>query len=118
MNHEDDLFSKIKDAFDSVLAGGPIGDYPKEALPLGTWVRSNDLDRLGVITDAFYGELDKDNQKIILYTVLFFPKARNLTPNYTNKKPQYFLSNEYEYDITAYLMIKPVDLKKFGGLLL
>lgn len=117
MNKEDDLLSQIKDAFDSVLSSGPLGDYPKEALPLGTWVRSDELDRLGVITDAFYGEIDKNNQKIIIYTVLFLPKTGSMASSYS-KNSQYYLSNEYEYDITAFLMIKPVDLKKFGGLIL
>ena len=117
MSYENDLLSQIKDAFDSVLSGNPLGEYPKEALPLGTWVRSNDLDRLGVVTDAYYGELDADNQKIIIYTVLFFPKSGNIGSSYS-KNSQYFLSNEYEYDIVAFLMIKPIDLKHFGGIIL
>ncbi len=117
MNYEEELLSEIKDAFDNVLEGGPIPAYPNEALPLGTWVRSNKVDRLGVITDAFYGDLDKDNQKIIIYTIIFFPKTRDITSSYTNNS-QCYISNEYEYDITAYLMIKPVDLRKFEGLIL
>ena len=111
MNHDDDLSSKIKDAFDSVLAGGPLGDYPKEALPLGTWVRSNDLDRLGIITDAFYGELDKDNKKIIIYTILIVPKTNHMS-KLLKQDEQWYLTNEYEYEVTGYLMMNPIDVSK------
>ena len=37
-----------------------LDDYPKEAVALGTFVRANRFNRLGVVTDAFYGEQDKN----------------------------------------------------------
>ena len=39
--------------------------YPQEALSPGTLVRSIKKDRLGMVADAYYGELDKDKKKII-----------------------------------------------------
>ena len=66
---DDELIKKIKDAFDMVLPDSDMSDYPKEAMPIGSYVRSERLNRLGFITDAFYGELDKDNKKIIIYTI-------------------------------------------------
>ena len=74
-------------------------DYPAEALPEGTFVRVNRLNMLGIITDAFYGEVDKDGKKIIIYTLLLFPK-------------KFYMINEYEYDITGFLMMNPVDINK------
>jgi len=44
-------------------------DYPEEAVPLGTIVRSIKLDRLGVVTDAFY---DKD---VLHYECFFIPNT-------------------------------------------
>ena len=63
---DEDLVNKLKEAFDSVFENSPLGSYPKEAVKIGTLVRSHRLDRLGIVTDAFYGELDEDNQKIII----------------------------------------------------
>ncbi len=45
-------------------------NYPKEAVGLGTIVRSKNLDRLGVVTDAFY-----DQNKSIVYTCFFIPNT-------------------------------------------
>ena len=45
-------------------------DYPKEAVGLGTIVRSKNLDRLGVVTDAFYNQ-----NKSINYTCFFIPNT-------------------------------------------
>lgn len=80
--------------------------YPKEGLPIGTFVRPNRLNRLGIIVDAFYGDLDQDNQKIIIYTILTMPN-NTIVPLANDKNSQCYLSNEYEYDVTAYLMIRP-----------
>ena len=106
---DEDLIQRLKEIFDAVLPPPPVGDYPKEALPLGTYVRPIHHDKLGVITDAFYGELDADNNKIIVYTILLFPQVDPLmlSPKQTD---QYYLTNEYEYEIIAYLMIEPADL--------
>ena len=66
--------------------------------------------------------MDADNQKIIIYTILLFPQVDSLT-RAPKRNDQYYMSNEYEYDIIAYLMMKPVDLTKLtdnlgGGLFL
>jgi len=119
---DDDLIQRLKEAFDSILPPTPVGEYPSEALEVGTYVRSIRHDKLGVITDAFYGELDADGKKIVIYTILLFPKADSLT-RMPNHNDQYYVSNEYEYEVIAYLMIKPADLDKLtenlgGGLFL
>ena len=88
-----EILERIADAFESF--GSNLDEkYPKEAVRPGTIVRANRVDSLGVVTDAFYGELDEDNQKIIIYTILLFPKR-----NYLNQRrdEQYYISNEYEY---------------------
>jgi hypothetical protein len=85
--------------------------YPKEALKIGTFVRANRFNRLGVITDAFYGEKDEDDKEIVIYTVLMFPKQDPI-PKQSSQSDQYYISNEYEYEVTAFLMMKPVDVKK------
>lgn len=86
-------------------------EYPKEALPLGTFVRAPHHKRLGVITDAFYSGSDLDDKQIVVYTILFFPEpfVAPLSPDYA-RRSQPYVANEYEYDVTAYLMIKPVDM--------
>jgi hypothetical protein len=80
---------------------------------LGTFVRSKRFDRLGILVDAFYGDYDADNKKIIIYTILMLPKKDGLNFG-TNKKQKYYLTNEYEYDIIGYLMINPIDVKKLS----
>ena len=104
---EGDLIQKLKEAFDSVAPAKEV-PYPNEALPLGTYVRATRHDKLGVITDAFYGDIDKDGQKIIVYTILLFPDGN---PYFrVNSNDQYYVSNEYEYETIAYLMIAPANL--------
>lgn len=119
---DSDLVQKLKEALESVMPAGSLAEYPKEALPLGTYVRSIKHNKLGVVTDAYYGDVDKDNQKIIIYTILMFPDADSFSSSYKSRE-QYYVSNEYEYEIYAYLMIPPVDLAKLttqlgGGLFL
>ena len=109
-NSNNDLLEQLRDIFDSVVPTTPSGEWPKEALPSGTVVRTNRLNSLGVITDAFYGDLDADNKKIIIYTLFLFPKKQ--LGNLSQIPQKYYLINEYEYDITAYLMIKPLDVDK------
>ncbi len=92
----------------------PIADpekYPKEAMVVGTFVRSNRLNRLSIITDAFYGENDKDGNSIIVYTLLVFPDLQKNTTG-SRHSDQYYITNEYEYEVTGYLMIGPVDMSK------
>ncbi len=104
------LIEKLKDTFDSVYLQLVDRLSQKKLYHLGTFVRSKRLDRLGIMADAFYGELDKDNKKIIIYTILLFPKKNMLKPN--QKKDIIYLTNEYEYEVIGYLMIKPNRCKK------
>ena len=51
-------------------------EYPIEGLPTGTYVRSHRLNKLGVITDAFYEEPEVNNQKNnCLYYFNFTPDS-------------------------------------------
>jgi len=115
---KDDLVGKIKDAFNSVLMSdvSTDGDYPEGALPQGTYVRSIRYDKLGVITDAFFGDVDTTGQKIIMYSVLLFPK-RDMLGMKASKPEQYYLSNEYEYEIIAYLMKEPAKLSDITAII-
>ena len=108
--NNDDLIEKLKDVFDSVLPPASVEDYPEEAMRVGTYVRSSRLDRLGVITDAFYGDLDSDNNKIIIYTILILPEKSKIGKD-IDRRNKYYLVNEYEYDVIGYLMINPIDVK-------
>ena len=110
-----EILERIADAFESF--GSNLDEkYPKEAVRPGTIVRANRVDSLGVVTDAFYGELDEDNQKIIIYTILLFPKR-----NYLNQRrdEQYYISDESSNQVTAYLLIRPINIselrKNLGG---
>jgi hypothetical protein len=84
-------------------------NYPKEAVGLGTIVRSKNLDRLGVVTDAFY-----DQNKSIVYTCFFIP---NTSPGmyYKNLLSKDLdlhgiMAEENEFDLIFYLMMGRVDL--------
>jgi|TARA_R110000803_G_scaffold87728_1_gene154638 hypothetical protein len=95
-------------------------NYPKEAVPLGTYVRANRHNKLGIITDGFYDGSDADGQQIIMYRVLLLPNPSSFGP-VSNNSERYYLSNEYEYEVTAFLMVGPVDVSKMlinleGGL--
>jgi len=99
-----------------------IEEYPVEAMSTGTFVQANRLKRLGIITDAFYGERDKDNNPIIIYTILLLPQSQGVRTA-SRDEEGYFLTNEYEYEVTGYLMLKPVNMKDLniklkGGLFL
>tara|TARA_Y100000592_G_scaffold100784_1_gene182763 strand:- start:737 stop:1108 length:372 start_codon:yes stop_codon:yes gene_type:complete len=109
-NNDDNLFNTFQDVFESIVGSVSDESYPKEALPLGTFARSIRYDRLGVITDAYYGDIDKNGKKIIIYTLFLFPST-NLIANSHKNPEQYYLCNEYEYDVIAYLMLPPLNLK-------
>jgi hypothetical protein len=121
---ENDLMRRLQEAFSKVLPQSPEEQYPAEALPKGTYVRPTRINRLGVITDAFYGELDEDNQKIIIYTILLLPQNQGGPLSYIQEhKDQYYLTNEYEYEVIAYLMMSPAPISNLmaelgGGILL
>jgi hypothetical protein len=95
--------------------------YPQEALSPGTLVRSIKKDRLGMVADAYYGELDKDKKKIIVYTILLIPDRRDFSYLQEIEQDRLFMINEYEYDIYAYLMIPPLDFnainESLGGVI-
>jgi|7_EtaG_2_1085326.scaffolds.fasta_scaffold129429_2 hypothetical protein len=110
-DNTDDLIQRLGNLFESIVPSTEMEDYPKEALPLGTWVRSKTHNKLGVVTDAFYGDLDKNGTKIIIYSLFLLP-AKSFIPDYRESPEQFYMSNEYEYDIIAYLMINPVNIKK------
>lgn len=93
------------------ISSGPDSQYPAEALPLGSWVRSDRLKRLGFVTDAFYAGQDLDGQRIIIYSLLLLPKIGGYVSHPSNDD-QYYLTNEYEYEITAYLMMNPINIAK------
>lgn len=99
-----------------------VEEVPQEAMPVGTLCRSVRLNRLGVIIDAFYGGLDEDNKKIIIYSILILPESSSLGhfSEYTNntalKKGSFYVTNEYEYEVIGYLMIPPVDINIFSSL--
>lgn len=109
------IFDRLKEAFGASMAEEThfdLEDYPDEALPHGTVVKSIRHDRLGAIYDAFYGDIDKNNTKIIIYTILLFPE-----PQMRYKKLDsntFYVSNEYEYDIIAYLMLPRIDMKSLA----
>ena len=125
MNKENDnneLLARLKEVFESLLPNDGYGKYPEEAMKMGTLVRSIKHDRLGVIIDAFYGDVDTTGKKIIIYTLLLTPQTK-MTGKSALMKEQYYLTNEYEYDIIGYLMIKRVDVSNLqdilgGGLVL
>jgi hypothetical protein len=96
-------------------------DYPGEAVFIGTLVRSIKKDRLGIVADAFYGDLDQDNKKIIIYTILLIPDRKDFSYRREIEEDRLYLVNEYEYDIYAYLMVPPVDFyalnEALGGII-
>jgi len=108
------LLSNIKDLVEE-LSEEVSEEYPPEAMQAGTFVRATRLDRLGVITDAFYEKKDKDGKKIITYTILLFPKIDPLkigTSHLQEDNYRYYITNEYEYEVIGYLMMSPMDLSK------
>ncbi len=115
-NEDNNLLEKLKEAFDALVPPASNAAYPSEAMPLGTFVRSTRLDRLGVVADAFYGDVDQDNQKIIVYSVLLFPK-KEISYKTSQQSSKFYIVNEYEYGLIGYLMVKPVDMAHFSPLL-
>jgi len=104
-----DSIDRLRQMIDSIIPTRTDLAYPKEAVALGTIVRSIPEDRLGVVVDAYYGDVDKDKKKIIIYTVMLF--ADHKKTMYTGRLPDSILvMNEYEYDIIGYLMMPPASL--------
>ncbi len=97
----------------SIVSDIKSDNYPEEAVPVGTYVRSTRLKRLGLVIDAFYGEDDLDGKRIVIYTVFLFPPY-NSQSLIMNNQDEYYVSNEYEYEIIAYLMMNPVDISKMS----
>ena len=113
---DDEVISQLEQAIDSIIPKGKSKDYPDEALDPGTLVRSIEEDWLGIITDAYYGDLDLDNKKIIIYTIMLIPDYRRNRFNPVKSDTITMLS-EYEYNIYAYLMIPPIDLNRLAKFL-
>ena len=116
INDNNDSLHGLKDLLDTVINTGGNIDYPSQSLPMGTYIRSHRYDRLGIVVDSFYGDVDKDGKKIIVYTVLLFPDNRKINLSYSNSD-QFYLSNEYEYEITAYLMLAPIDMRHISHII-
>ena len=96
-----------------------ISEFPKEALKPGTLCRSTRMDKLGVIVDAFYGDTDANNKKIVVYTILLFPEGNSGVFSYNSslRPDSFYVTNEYEYEIIAYLMIPRVDISHYSTIL-
>jgi hypothetical protein len=112
----DDLVERLKEVFSSLVPAGSFPEYPKEALEMGTLIRSTTYNRLGVVADAFYGDVDEVGTKIIIYTLFLLPK-RKLISTISSDKDKYFLTNEYEYNVVAYIMMNPVPMSNLKSLL-
>jgi len=105
----EDLPNIINSSLDEVIPDVDMEKYPNEAVAPGTFARSVRLNRLGIIVDAFYGDVDATNQKIIVYSILLFPNTDSFS-RYSVDDYQYYITNEYEYETIAYLMMNPVDI--------
>jgi hypothetical protein len=111
---DSDLFQKMKSLLDSWSSSSDeLEDYPEEGVPLGTYVRSLRHDKLGVVVDGFYSGVDTNQTKIITYTLLLFPE-RNFIGIPSDREENFYLSNEHEYNVVAYLMMNPVDVEKLS----
>ena len=104
------FFEKLKGILDEAMPSlSPNNDkYPEEAMPAGTYVRCIKYDCLGIVIDAFYGDVDEVGTKIIIYTVLSIPTGGFFAGSHLDDR--HYLSNEYEYDIIGYLMVPPANL--------
>ena len=111
MKNNENVLDELKKALDLVSSGVDMDNYPKEALPIGTYARSTRLDRLGLVVDAFYGDVDKDGKKIVVYTLLLFPSS-GVSMRFSKDSDHYYLTNEYEYETICYLMMNPLDVSK------
>ena len=84
--------------------------YPPQAVPRGTFVRSKNLNRLGVVTSADIQD------KQLYYTSFYFPNTApglyhyNLMASTNDGTVHGLVAEESEFDLTFYLMIGPVDL--------
>ena len=111
----EETIERLRGALEDLLPNFEQEDIPSESLPLGTYVRSVRFNTLGVIVDAFYGDVDVDGQKIIMYTILY---TKNPDPYKIESHPsQIYVSNELEYEIIGYLMIPPYDVTKIKSLM-
>jgi len=115
MTIKKDLLEGISDVIRDVIESEE-GEYPSEAVPKGTYVRSSRLNTLGVITDAYYSE--SYGQQVIIYSVLCLPNTRsgdyylNIMESPHIMSKELFVYDETEFDLTYYLMIPPVDMDK------
>ena len=111
---DSELLEKIRDSFSPPDVSS---EYPKEAMKVGTIARSTRLNKLGVITDAFYDGEDKDGKKIISYNLLLFPRPKTFSSELNEfEKQRYYVTTEYEYEVIGYLMMNPINMSKVNGL--
>ena len=91
-------------------------NYPDQAVPRGTFIRSKSLDRLGLVIDA----LIEDDQ--IYYTCFLIPNTApglyyyNLMNKNNDDVIRGMMTEESEFDLIFYLMIGPLDLDKLDFL--
>ena len=109
--NQNEFLEKLKNLIDDAAYSEHLNkdEYPKEAMPLGTYVRCKKYNCLGIIVDAFYGDTDKVGTKIIIYSVLSIPSTSVFVNSFMDDDKHY-LSNEYEYDVIGYLMIPPANV--------
>jgi len=88
-------------------------NYPAEAVPVGTLVRSVKFDSLGVVTDAF------EEGGVIYYTCFLIPNTssrsqlnmgRHSTTSTNRSSIEGLLIEESEFDLVCYLMLGRVNL--------
>jgi len=100
----------VKEIVSALKESDTLDDYPKRAVPLGTFARSSRFNKLGVIIDAFLqpASYNEDKENTIIYTLLLFPTGYAVTP-----QENCFVINESEYETVCYLMMPPVKLREF-----
>ena len=117
MSSDSDFIDKLKKAFETLDPISMDSPYPKEAMEIGTLVRSKNLDQLGVIINAYYGDVDMTDKKIVIYTILLVPNKSSLYAYKTEKNNKLFIVDEYEYDVIGYLMMDKISKQKINFLL-
>ena len=100
---------QLTDIVSSLSGLGDKSSYPKEAVPLGTFVRSVRYNKVGIVIDAYYEYtyMNEEEQKIVMYTLLLPPSGYVATYD-----DQFLVIQESEYDTICFLKIKPVKIKQ------
>jgi len=103
----DDL--QLSDIISSLSGLGNESSYPKEAVPLGTYIRSVRYQKVGIVIDAYYEYtyMNEEEQKIVMYTLLLPPSGF-----VTSHDDQFIITQESEYDTICFLEIKRAKIKQ------